>query len=321
MASKTDIQCPACNTIFKVDIAKIPEKGCYANCKKCKERFLISRPPPPTGAPDAAPAKKAKSTPAAGSPKKEPPADSAPIAEPTDTIVDPIEEALSAENLEITAEFDFIDDPVDDEPLADIPPIAEAKPAAEEPVEKNPPVYEIPAPTAKPGKKKNYLLIASLASVALLVCIGAVLFLLQKYNFRITAKDSSLTSQNENTQTYYNAGSRQFLRIQSLPQSENENSSAQINPEVNIGDLFNQVNPAVATVLTYDSGNNIFMQGSGFFISQDGDFITNYHVLKGAYYVVIKFHNEIEYRARIRLGCKRAKRPDQTGSQHPGGHA
>ncbi len=77
--------------------------------------------------------------------------------------------------------------------------------------------------------------------------------------------------------------------------------------DVDIGDLFNQVNPAVATVLTYDSGNNIFMQGSGFFISQDGDFITNYHVLKGAYYVVIKIHNDIEYRAQFVLAANEQK--------------
>ena len=309
MASKTDIQCPACNTIFKVDIAKIPDKGCYANCKKCTERFLISRPLPLTGAPDPAPAKKAKSTPAAGSPKKETPADSAPIAEPTDTIVDPIEEELSAEIPSITVEFDTIDDPADEESLADIPPIAETKPAAEEPVEKNPPAYEVPTPTAKPGKKKNYLLTASLASVALLACVGAVLFLLQNYNFRISAKDSSLTSQHENTANIITPAVTPAADSQNpVPaNSDNVNTAAQNNPDINIGDLFNRVNPAVATVLTYDSGNNIFKQGSGFFISQDGDFITNYHVLQGAYYVVIKFPDEIEYRAEFVLAANEQK--------------
>ena len=52
--------------------------------------------------------------------------------------------------------------------------------------------------------------------------------------------------------------------------------------------LFNNVNSAVATVITYDSGNNKFNQGSGFFIYEDGHFITNYHVVKGAYSVVVQ---------------------------------
>jgi serine protease Do len=73
--------------------------------------------------------------------------------------------------------------------------------------------------------------------------------------------------------------------------------------DVNIADLAKKVNAAVATVLTYDSGTNLFRQGSGFFINQDGDFITNFHVLKGAYTAVIKIHSEIEYRAVLVLAA------------------
>ncbi len=222
MDGKTDIQCPACNTIFKVDISKIPDKGCHANCKKCKERFLVSRPPLPAGAPVSAAVKKVK-----------------------------------------------------------------------------------PTSAAKPAKKKNYLLIGSMASVALLVCIGAVLFLMQKFDFQITAKDSRPTSHNENTQNIITPAAVSQSPVTATV--ENKNNSSVDNTNVNIGDLFNQVNPAVATVLTYDSGNNVFMQGSGFFIGRDGDFITNYHVLKGAYYVVIKTHNEIEYRAEFVLAANEKK--------------
>lgn len=256
MDGKTDIQCPACKTIFKVDISKIPEKECHANCKICKERFLISRPQPPAGAPVSEPAAKVAPTPDASPPKKEAPADSAPVAEAT-------------------------------------------------PADRTPAIKASPAPTAKPGPKKNYLLIGSLASAAVLVCIGAVFFLMQKFNFQVTAKDSNPTSQKESTQNIITPPV-----VSQSPTSatvENENNSAADNTDVNIGDLFKQVNPAVATVLTYDSGNNVFKQGSGFFISQDGDFITNYHVLKGAYYVVIKIHSEIEYRAELVLAANEQK--------------
>jgi predicted Zn finger-like uncharacterized protein len=355
--SKTDIQCPACNTIFKVDVSKIPEKGCQANCKNCKERFLISRPPQPSGAPVSASAKKAKSTPAGRPRKKAPPVANAPIAEasaggtaPSDeetpaanamsdvwTLDDSILMEEEASPASAPSEEWTLDDSSQIEELIfdDSAPIIEETAAAavsiddwsvddsarieEDTVAVNPPMAEAtPAnnnfaqkasttPTAKPEKKKkkNYLLRASLVGLMLLVCIGAVYFLMQKFNFRITAKDSGLTSRNENTQNMVRPAA--VSRKPATTTAENQNSSAAGHMDVDIGDLFNQVNPAVATVLTYDSGNNIFMQGSGFFISQDGDFITNYHVLKGAYYVVIKLHNDIEYRAQFVLAANEQK--------------
>ena len=289
MDGKTDIQCPACNTIFKVDISKIPEKGCHANCKKCKERFLVSRPPPPAGAPVSAAAKKVKPKSASRPVEKATPADSTPIENATSADEKPVEKAT----------------PADPTPIENTTP-ADEKPAEKETSAKTTPFKKAsPAPAAKPAKQKNYLLTGSLAGVALLVCIGAVLFLIQKFDFQITAKDSSPTSQNENTQNTITPAAVSQSPVTATV--ENENNSAVDKTDVNIGDLFNQVNPAVATVLTYDSGNNVFMQGSGFFISQDGDFITNYHVLKGAYYVVIKTHNELEYRAELVLAANEKK--------------
>jgi len=153
--------------------------------------------------------------------------------------------------------------------------------------------------------------------VALLVCAGAVLFLMQKYNFQITQKDSSLTSQNENTQNIITPPAASPSPVTATV--DTVNNAAVNKMDVNIGDLFNQVNPAVATVLTYDSGNNVFKQGSGFFISQDGDFITNYHVLKGAYSVVIKIHNETEYRAEVVLAANEQKDLIKLAVNVPGG--
>ncbi len=37
------IQCPACQTAFNVDEAKIPEKGVQSTCKNCSTRFLVTR--------------------------------------------------------------------------------------------------------------------------------------------------------------------------------------------------------------------------------------------------------------------------------------
>jgi predicted Zn finger-like uncharacterized protein len=389
LVSKIDIQCPACNTTFKVDVAKIPEKGCHANCKKCKERFLISRPPAPARAPASAAAKKGPPAPAARPGKKTPPAASAPVAEATAGDSAPadewthtgstaIEELAAAESDALdewthtgstaieelaaddsdaldgwthtgntvieelvfddsapveaeTAASAGIDDwAVDDgapgaeDALADNPPPAaetaadNPPPAAETAADNSPPAAASPAnhkaakkagtpPAVKPGqgKKRNYLLIGGLAGLMLLVGVAAVYFLMQKFNLQITAKDSSQNSRTENTPdiTVPVAVSQK----PAAAAAENQNTAVAGKPESDIGDLFNQVNPAVATVLTYDSGNNMFMQGSGFFISRDGDFITNYHVLKGAYYVVIKLHNDIEYRAEFVLAANEQK--------------
>jgi tetratricopeptide (TPR) repeat protein len=46
--------------------------------------------------------------------------------------------------------------------------------------------------------------------------------------------------------------------------------------------LVKTIQPAVVTVFAYDSEGKLNRQGSGFFINQEGQFITNCHVLEGA---------------------------------------
>ncbi|MEW6097155.1 MAG: trypsin-like peptidase domain-containing protein [bacterium] len=46
--------------------------------------------------------------------------------------------------------------------------------------------------------------------------------------------------------------------------------------------IVKNISSSVVVVLTYDSKGEILTQGSGFFISQNGDVITNRHVLQGA---------------------------------------
>ena len=46
--------------------------------------------------------------------------------------------------------------------------------------------------------------------------------------------------------------------------------------------LIKSIKPSVVIVFTYDNKGEFLKLGSGFFISQSGDIITNYHVLQGA---------------------------------------
>lgn len=46
--------------------------------------------------------------------------------------------------------------------------------------------------------------------------------------------------------------------------------------------LYKDVSPSVVVIIAHDSKNNSISQGSGFFINEDGDVITNFHVVAGA---------------------------------------
>lgn len=55
-----------------------------------------------------------------------------------------------------------------------------------------------------------------------------------------------------------------------------------------IPQLVKKVNPSIVLIITYDSQGNKLNQGSGFFISAEGDVITNWHVIHGASSAVVK---------------------------------
>jgi len=40
-----NIQCPSCKTEYKVDDARIPDKGVYSRCKKCQHKFFEKKKP------------------------------------------------------------------------------------------------------------------------------------------------------------------------------------------------------------------------------------------------------------------------------------
>jgi len=61
----------------------------------------------------------------------------------------------------------------------------------------------------------------------------------------------------------------------SLPKPREESTES-------LPSLIKRIEPSVVSVFTYDSKGEFLGVGSGFFINQSGDIITNYHVLQGA---------------------------------------
>jgi len=149
----TNIVCPACKTTFKVDATKIPEKGCQVSCKKCKKPFFVARPPTPEAAPDSVAPQTAGLKPAVKPAKK-----TAPARQKPEKKAAPVKKAPAKKT-------------VSTKPKPDV--------TAPE-----------PQPSAT-GKKKSFVLIGGLAVLILLIFAGAVFFLMQKYDFNLTAKNKS----------------------------------------------------------------------------------------------------------------------------------
>jgi Tfp pilus assembly protein PilF len=56
-------------------------------------------------------------------------------------------------------------------------------------------------------------------------------------------------------------------------------------------EIVKKIEPSTVVILTYDKDGKIIGQGSGFFISEEGDIITNRHVLAGAHRAEVKTTN------------------------------
>lgn len=151
--------------------------------------------------------------------------------------------------------------------------------------------------TAPPPKKKGFLRTAVFGILVLLLLAGGAFFVIQKFDLQITSRNSSATSPTVSKPV---AGKKTPNNVPQRPgkslQKKTDSKMAGIAKTYDsIGDLFSHVNKATATVITYDSARNVFRQGSGFFINEEGHFITCYHVLKGAYSVYIKIEDKEEY--------------------------
>jgi len=69
--------------------------------------------------------------------------------------------------------------------------------------------------------------------------------------------------------------------LPSLPKQKVESTE-------NLPSLIKRIKPSVVIVFAYDNKGEFLQLGSGFFISQNGDIITNYHVIKGSSSAEIK---------------------------------
>src|SRR4030042_1470570 len=63
----------------------------------------------------------------------------------------------------------------------------------------------------------------------------------------------------------------------------------------NLPVLIKKVEPAIVVIVTYDQEGKILGQGSGFFINQEGDVVTNFHVLQEASRAVVRTNDGKEY--------------------------
>lgn len=61
--------------------------------------------------------------------------------------------------------------------------------------------------------------------------------------------------------------------------------------EEKLPEIVKKIEPSTVLILAYDKDGKIIGQGSGFFISEEGDIITNRHVLPGAHRAEVKTTN------------------------------
>ena len=57
-------------------------------------------------------------------------------------------------------------------------------------------------------------------------------------------------------------------------------------------EIIKKIEPSIVVILTYGKDGKMIGQGSGFFISQSGDIITNMHVLTGVHRAEVKTAKE-----------------------------
>ncbi len=62
--------------------------------------------------------------------------------------------------------------------------------------------------------------------------------------------------------------------------------------------IYKKVSPSVVTILTYVEELGSFFKASGFFVNQEGDVVTNYHVLENASYAAVETANGRVHRVK-----------------------
>lgn len=83
---------------------------------------------------------------------------------------------------------------------------------------------------------------------------------------------------------------------ESLVQSEDLVTEATDLPALTRDEIFQKLKPSIVKVLGYDyDGKTLISQGSGFFIDNNGTFITNAHVVRNCYYIKIQTYFDTVY--------------------------
>lgn len=72
--------------------------------------------------------------------------------------------------------------------------------------------------------------------------------------------------------------------------------------QVDLVSLVKKVKPSIVAIYTFDNQGQSLMQGSGFFINNQGDVITNWHVIENAYSAVVKTFEGNSYLVKEVLG-------------------
>jgi S1-C subfamily serine protease len=59
-------------------------------------------------------------------------------------------------------------------------------------------------------------------------------------------------------------------------------------PIESLPSIIKRIEPSTVIIFTYDNNGNFLRLGSGFFVGQNANIVTNYHILQGASYAEVK---------------------------------
>ena len=120
--------------------------------------------------------------------------------------------------------------------------------------------------------RRSLLKMTALTTTIAALCLAA--FIWMTYSESPEEKPSPITEA-VHSQDYENL-LREVERLRSIAESQKQQAPAVNNPLPDYADLVERVMPAIVTIRT-DAGT-----GSGFFVSAQGDIMTNYHVIREA---------------------------------------
>jgi len=172
-------------------------------------------------------------------------------------------------------------------------------------------------------KRKSPLRIAVVCGVlALFVVAGAALLLINKFSLQTARRGEHTTSPLASRHNVVHKMAPPITKqppVQMAKKTAVAKATGPAEAPESIGDLFNKVNGATATIVTYDSAHQLFKQGSGFFINKKGYFITCYHVMKGAYGAYVQIEDKKKYAVDYVVAADKEKDLIKLAIHIPGG--